>query len=879
MKNILFSLILFFLNAKGTLAWQQLGQTIPSTGSILEASEDGTRIAIGSPETGNGQVSIYDFDETNKSWQLLITIHGEEGEGMGRHISLSPDGLFLAIRRHHVIPSIVQVYQLDDDSTHKIGSDLNSCTDDGEGFSVALTQATIQAHHGAHYWLLVACESHDDDRGMVQLFQLTNNKSTGVSEWEVFLEPLVGDNVGDRFGTSVDLINAPSHSFAAGRVVRVAVSSPHHDEDRGLVQMFSADHEVGWSQIGSNLKGDIPGQQFGTSIAMSATEQPYLLVGSPEWKHTPMSYPRGMVHLYHWRSLAFGQSPSWNVVGHPLEGSVDIGRLGQTVAMSSDGGFIAATSVDSLLQVGYVNLYERDTYSSLTPVGIHPWGGLMAMNGPGSVMVSSYGSSSSIPSSGASSASASFGTRVWLDDREFCKVPLNDSSAPSNVLDVYLERKICRSGVALVNDDHSCTQILVSSSGDPLNCVWVDTPVDEHASNPLPSATPTSSPTYHQSTDAPTGADSATAPSTTSPTMEPSPSTVPTYYYIPTKSPTTQPTSRPSAGVSTRPTENPTTMYPSLAPSIEASVFPSILPTASPSLYGRDDTFAPTLAPQPSNGDESIATTVPSVAPTAVGSISPTMTEERMPEPSMDPTMMPTVGRTTDTPSIVGQPSSPSGKSDELDGHLSDTENAHFTIRACRCDDENECTNQPLPIGSDLKVCVFAEESDLSSSSLLTVDYYELSQDSLSISAINDGHPISSDVSQECVGSMCHIQTSSINSLFYGDDRPSYLIASGTVLSKAKTNRRNLRVSKRNENELSEGKVHLFETIITLEHTVASSSSGIQEDGSSGGGGVDVGGRSKPSWLLWLLIVLLVLVLTYLVSKKVRQRAVGSDDQ
>ena len=262
---------------------------------------------------------------------------------------------------------------------------------------------------------------------------------------------------------------------------------------------------------------------------------------------------------------------------------------------------------------------------------------------------------------------------------------------------------------------------------------------------------------------------------------------------------------------------------------------------------------------------------------------SPNLSEDQSIQPTMEPTIMPTAGiaaaTTTEAPSVVEQPSSPilESSNDLDDDDLADIDDKNF-IRACRCDDTNECVNQPLPVGSSLKICIFLQQSELSSTSTLTVDRYELSQDSLSIVAINDGYPISSDVSQECVDGTCHIQTSSINGLFYGDDRPSYLIASGTIMTKSTRHRRNLRASVQNKVEGADWKEYYFETIVTLKHAVVNSLTAEQQGGTDGvGSGNDDG--SKPSWLLWVLVAILLLVLIYIIGKKVRQRMVGSNGQ
>lgn len=115
-------------------SWQKLGSTITSGqaeaelssfGSVVDISHNGRRMAVGSPEYagGDGSVFVYELDESATSWNLFATIPGVSGEGLGDFLSLSPDGLFIAVRLYHVTPNLVQVYQVDS-PIHQNGSDV-----------------------------------------------------------------------------------------------------------------------------------------------------------------------------------------------------------------------------------------------------------------------------------------------------------------------------------------------------------------------------------------------------------------------------------------------------------------------------------------------------------------------------------------------------------------------------------------------------------------------------------------------------------------------------------------------------------------------------------------------------------------------------------
>ena len=84
-------------NYDGT-SWNQIGQTLygkiqnADLGSAVSINNDGSRIAIGEPDNGNGNVRIYDY--SNSLWvQLGSDIGGENsGDAFGVSLSLDADG-------------------------------------------------------------------------------------------------------------------------------------------------------------------------------------------------------------------------------------------------------------------------------------------------------------------------------------------------------------------------------------------------------------------------------------------------------------------------------------------------------------------------------------------------------------------------------------------------------------------------------------------------------------------------------------------------------------------------------------------------------------------------------------------------------------------
>lgn len=175
-------------------------------GSVVDLSDDGRRLAVGSAlsNSGDGSVSVYQLYATGSDWHLLVEIAGSSAEGLGNGIAISPDGLLVATRRHHVIPDAVQVFEVikSSDSTsfryQPLGAVVH-CPEDAGGTQIQLTQASLGPL--PEYFLLMSCEDFDRSRGLVQAYSLNrgpfSDPTNAVGVWEPYLPALTGANPGD----------------------------------------------------------------------------------------------------------------------------------------------------------------------------------------------------------------------------------------------------------------------------------------------------------------------------------------------------------------------------------------------------------------------------------------------------------------------------------------------------------------------------------------------------------------------------------------------------------------------------------------------------------------------------------------------------------
>lgn len=481
-------------------------------GSVVDMSEDGRRIAVGAPE-GDGFVQLYELDFTGNAWNLLVEIPGEPDEGFGDALSLSPDGLLVAVRRHHVTPNAVQVYQIFQSTSssfhfHPVGP-IVPCP--ANGTEVKLGQATLRDSQGTEYYLLVSCEGFEDERGMVQAYKLVRgtmlNTGNTSSDWIPYLPALTGARPGEQFGFASALVEAPS-LLAPKSTLRIAVSSPYRDSKRGAVQVFAAE-DTSWKKLGNDLVGTQTGEMFGSSLAMSSTTQPYVLVGSP-MKRLEFN-PQGMVQLFQWRSPAIGEVASWQLVRTPLVGLTEYDSLGHAVAITRDGGRLAATSIKHDSNRGYVVVSERYNHDSWRLVGYPKYGVTHGEELGTSVSLNSVGSVVAIVAlRGADGSDGVATASTWLDETPFCQVPesVRTSEYNNSVLDAFLDRLTCHKGLHLIDDVDSCVSASVFANGQWQPCEWESLPLALSAD---PSETPPAFP--HVVEDAPTSIPSVNSPS------------------------------------------------------------------------------------------------------------------------------------------------------------------------------------------------------------------------------------------------------------------------------------------------------------------------------------------------------------------------------
>jgi hypothetical protein len=241
-----------------------------SFGFSISLSADASVLAVGargSDDNGgdSGHVRVFLFDGTN--WNPLgQTLVGENaGDWFGDSISLSADGNVLAVGARANDSGRVRVFRFDGMNWNPLGQTLvGESADDSFGDSVSLSANGSVLAVGAY-----RNDSNGSDSGHVRVFSFDG------TNWNPLGQTLVGDNAGDYFGDSVSLSDNGS-VLAVGAYL-------HNDngDDSGHVRVFQVVNDA-WEPLGSDISGNGVGDQFGTSVALSADGM-IVAAGADQW--------------------------------------------------------------------------------------------------------------------------------------------------------------------------------------------------------------------------------------------------------------------------------------------------------------------------------------------------------------------------------------------------------------------------------------------------------------------------------------------------------------------------------------------------------------------------------------------------------------------
>ena len=321
-------------------------------GWSVALSSAGTRMAIGAiGNNGNaGHVRVYDWTE-NQWTQVGSALIGEAADDeFGSSVALSSDGTRVAIGAsgkdgNGVDAGRVRLYDWTESEWTQVGADLNGEDYvDAFGWSVSLSSDGTRVAIGTPF-----NDGNGLDAGHVRVYDWTE------TQWMQVGSDLNGQAKFDEFGTSVAL------STDGTRVAIGASGAGENTDGAGYVRVYVWTGSQ-WTQVGSDLYGEMAFDEFGWSVALSS-EGTRLAIGAPY--NDANGNDAGHVRVFDWTGS------QWTPVGSDLNGEAAYDYLGWSVALSSDGTRVAIgapTNGYSSDNAGHVRLYDW-TGSQWTQVG------------------------------------------------------------------------------------------------------------------------------------------------------------------------------------------------------------------------------------------------------------------------------------------------------------------------------------------------------------------------------------------------------------------------------------------------------------------------------------------------------------------------------
>ena len=248
-----------------------LGEFGESSGRRISLSSNGNIIAIGVPNSGDGNdqytsgsVRVYQYIPTQDpyssdpdfcwgSWvQLGDDIDGQEfNYYMGTSISIDSAGNTLAIgSRLHV-----DIYDYLNGSWNK--DQGLSVVSDFEWHSVSLSSdgntVAIGSHNSSYAFL--------EQAGLVKIYQKS------LISWNQIGSDILGDLEGDAFGYSISLSSDGN---------TLVIGAPFNNEGNGKVEIYNYQN-ASWNQIGDDILGE---NNFGRKLSLSGNGKTFV-VGMP----------------------------------------------------------------------------------------------------------------------------------------------------------------------------------------------------------------------------------------------------------------------------------------------------------------------------------------------------------------------------------------------------------------------------------------------------------------------------------------------------------------------------------------------------------------------------------------------------------------------
>lgn len=296
---------------------------------------------------------VQPFAYAQPSWnQLGAAIDGGMGDGIGETVSISADGLTMAVGSgfgpNATNTGLVRVYTWSGSAWTQKGADINGeAANESFGSSISLSDNGNIIAIGASTKDLTSSFAPN---GRVQVYEWSG------SSWGQKGSNLDGVDDFENFGEAISL---------SGDGSRLAVGIPGQDTngataggETGAVRVYQ--FTTDWNLLGTEIAGNEDLSVFGSAVSLDQTGTT-LAVGNPFYTGGGSSLD-GQVSVYRWNGSAW--EPKGNTVSTIIGGEQD--ALGTSVSLSNNGNRLAIGAPDSFFgfgpsYIGHVQVWEYDS--------------------------------------------------------------------------------------------------------------------------------------------------------------------------------------------------------------------------------------------------------------------------------------------------------------------------------------------------------------------------------------------------------------------------------------------------------------------------------------------------------------------------------------
>lgn len=232
-------------------------------------------------------------------------------KSFGNSVAISSDGTYVAIGAPGTgNESYARVYKIENGTWTQIGSDItNVAILERVGSSIAISDDGNIVAVGAR-------QAGNLDHGHTRIYKNEN----GV--WTQIGNDIIGESSFDEAGSSIAM-------SADGNII--AIGAPLNDAQgskAGQVRVYKNENNV-WTQMGVDIDGDAAGNQFGTSVSLSA-DGTIVAIGAHLF-----SANKGQVKVFTY------DNNTWTQLGNDIVGAVGGDYVGLEVSLANDGHTLA----------------------------------------------------------------------------------------------------------------------------------------------------------------------------------------------------------------------------------------------------------------------------------------------------------------------------------------------------------------------------------------------------------------------------------------------------------------------------------------------------------------------------------------------------------